>query len=179
MLIIERRSTAELAAGEVRQLRGLLAAAFLDEEAFSEDDWQHALGGTHLLGRLEGEIVAHAAVVRRVLEADGRPIEAGYVEAVAVAPELQGRGHGTTLMRAVGELIATEYQLGALGTGVQPFYERIGWQRWLGPTSVRTAAGPQRTPDEDGGILILRTPTTPPLDLTALLSCEWRPGDAW
>jgi aminoglycoside 2'-N-acetyltransferase I len=37
----------------------------------------------------------------------------------------------------------------------------------------------ERTPEEDGGILILRTPMTPPLDLTAALSCEWRPGDVW
>lgn len=179
MLTIERRSTDELTATEVGRLRELLDAAFLGDEAFDEHDWQHALGGIHVLGRLDGDIVAHAAVVRRVLEAAGRPLETGYVEAVAVEPELQRRGHGTQLMRDVAQIVSATYQIGALGTGVQPFYERIGWERWLGPTWVRTASGVERTPEEDGGILILRTPMTPPLDLTAALSCEWRPGDVW
>ena len=82
-------------------------------------------------------------------------------------------------MRDVAQIVSATYQIGALGTGVQPFYERIGWERWLGPTWVRTASGVERTPEEDGGILILRTPMTPPLELTGALSCEWRPGDVW
>lgn len=179
MLTIEQRSTAELTSIEVRRLRELLDAAFLGDEAFSEDDWQHALGGTHLVGRLDGDIVAHAAVVRRRLEAGTLPLLTGYVEAVAVAPELQRQGHGTALMQEVARVIGPAYELGALGTGVQPFYERIGWERWLGPTYVRTSAGLERTPDEDGGILVLRTARTPALDLSSSLSCEWRPGDAW
>ncbi len=42
-----------------------------------------------------------------------------------------------------------------------------------------TGSGPQRTADEDGYILVLSTPSSPALDLTASISCEWRPGDVW
>jgi aminoglycoside 2'-N-acetyltransferase I len=82
-------------------------------------------------------------------------------------------------MRAAADHIRERYELGALATGSHAFYERLGWERWRGPSFVRTMTGQQRTPNEDGYILILRTPTTPPLDLTAPISCEWRPGDIW
>ena len=54
-----------------------------------------------------------------------------------------------------------------------------GWRTWAGPTSVRTAEGTQQTPDEDGYILVLETPSSPALDLAAGISCEWRSGDVW
>ena len=60
---------------------------------------------------------------------------------------------------------------------------------WAGPTWVRTADGPVRSEDEDGGILWLPTPTPttptptapaqPPITGTESISCEWREGDAW
>jgi len=40
-------------------------------------------------------------------------------------------------------------------------------------------AADQPTPDEDGYIMVLTTPTTPQLSLEAPISCEWRPGDVW
>ena len=42
-----------------------------------------------------------------------------------------------------------------------------------------TVFGERRTPDEDGYILVLPTLSSPPLDLAATISCEWRPGDVW
>jgi len=82
-------------------------------------------------------------------------------------------------MEAVGEWIAERFELGALGTGAHRFYERLGWETWLGRTFVRTAEGVDPTPDEDGYILVLRTPSSPPLDPTGAISCDWRPGDVW
>jgi aminoglycoside 2'-N-acetyltransferase I len=149
------------------------------EERFSDDDWQHALGGTHFVLDVEDEIVAHAAVVQRELHVDGRPIRTGYVEAVATAPAHQRKGYGSALMHPVSALIRERFELGALGTGEHAFYERLGWETWRGPSFVRTPSGPQRTADDDGYILILRTPTSPPLRLTAPISCELRPGDVW
>ena len=75
--------------------------------------------------------------------------------------------------------IRDRFELGALGTGRLHFYERLGWRTWTGPTSVRTPQGTQRTPDEDGYVMVLPTPSSPPLDLAARISCEWRPGDVW
>lgn len=181
MIVLRRLTTDELTAREVQAIRRLLVAAFGsdDEERFTEDDWQHAIGGLHFVVELDGDIVAHASVVERTLHIDGRPLRTGYVEAVATAPDHQGAGLGTMVMRDVGAYIGERFQLGALGTGSHRFYERLGWLTWRGPSSVRTDTGTQPTPEEDGYILVLPTPCSPTLDLTASISCEWRPGDVW
>ena len=106
-------------------------------------------------------------------------LRVGYVEAVATRPDVQGRGHGSSVVRAVNEHIRSTYELGALSTGLPDFYRRLSWELWLGATAVRTEAGPVPTPEDDGGIMVLLTPTTPELDLHAPISCEWRPGDVW
>jgi aminoglycoside 2'-N-acetyltransferase I len=178
---IRRLLTPDLSADEVIAIRRLLEAAFGpdEEERFTEDDWQHAVGGVHFVLDVREQIVGHAAVVERELHLDRQPLRTGYVEAVAVAPERQGRGLGSRLMADVDALIEERFQLGALGTGRHHFYERLGWRTWRGPSFVRTGAGPSRTPDDDGYILVLPTPTSPPLDLEASISCEWRLGDVW
>lgn len=178
---IYKLTTDDLSARQVAAVRELLWAAFADDEdgAFSEHDWQHALGGTHLIAALGEEIVAHASVVERTLQVAGEPVRTGYVEAVATAPGHQGRGHGSALMREVNKLIERDFELGALGTSSQGFYERLGWRIWRGPSSVRTDTGEVATPDEDGYIMALVTPASPAVDFDAPLSCEWRPGDVW
>ena len=65
-------------------------------------------------------------MVPRVLDVGRHPVRAGYVEAVAVLPTRQGTGLGTAVMRALGEVIAREFDLGALSTGEWHFYERLG-----------------------------------------------------
>jgi aminoglycoside 2'-N-acetyltransferase I len=170
-----------LTVGEIATIRALLLAAFGsdEEEAFTDDDWDHSVGGTHFVLDLDGEIVAHASVVERALHVAGVPLSTGYVEAVATAPDHQGAGLGSLVMTDAAALISDRFELGALGTGRLHFYERLGWQRWQGPTYVRTEDGPLRTPDEDGYILVLPTPSSPALDLSAPISCDWRPGDVW
>jgi aminoglycoside 2'-N-acetyltransferase I len=166
---------------DVTAIRHLLEAAFgqEDEERFSDDDWDHALGGTHFVLEQDGLVVGHASVVEREIHVDGRPVRTGYVEAVATAPDRQGLGLGSLVMADVTTYIRDRFELGVLGTGRHSFYGRLGWQTWTGPSSVRTPDGPRRTPDEDGYIMVLPTPTSPPLDLSASISCEWRPGDVW
>jgi aminoglycoside 2'-N-acetyltransferase I len=82
-------------------------------------------------------------------------------------------------MTHVSDDIRERFELGALGTGRQSFYGRLGWRVWEGPSWVRAPDGDQRTPEDDGFIMVLATPTSPPLDLSAPISCDWRPGDAW
>ncbi len=148
-------------------------------DEFTADDLDHAIGGVHWVAEADGRIVAHASVVERRLEAGGRPIRTGYVEAVATLPAWRGRGIATRLMEPAGEHIRAGFELGALSTDVHGLYERLGWERWHGPTFVRAADGPVRTEDEDDGIMVLRTSRTPTLTLAEPLSCEWRAGDAW
>ena len=178
---IRSLSTDALSPNEIEVIRAVLDAAFWDDEdeRFTEEDWQHSIGGLHVVLELDGRIVSHASVVERELQVAGRPLRTGYVEAVATAPGFQGRGYGTRVLEVIGEAIDAGYELGALGTGEIGFYERLGWRVWQGPTSVRTAAGERRTPDEDGGIMVLLTRATLPIDLGAPISCEWRPGDVW
>lgn len=181
VVTVRRLPTDALSAEEVTVIRELLDAAFWDEEdeRFTEADWEHSIGGLHVVLELGGLIVSHASVVERELHVAGRPLRTGYVEAVATAPGHQGQGHGTRVMEAIDAAIEAGYELGALGTGEIGFYERLGWRVWQGPTSVRTATGERRTPDEDGGVMVLLTPTTPPIELGAPISCEWRSGDVW
>lgn len=178
---LRRLSTTDLTSAEIGSIRAMLEAAFGsdDDERFGDDDWDHALGGVHFVLDLAGEIVAHASVVERELHVGGRPLRSGYVEAVGTAPGHQGGGLGSRVIGEVNDYIRGGFELGALGTGRHHFYERLGWKTWTGPSSVRTSDGTQRTPDEDGFILVLATPSSPPLDVTAPISCEWRPGDVW
>jgi aminoglycoside 2'-N-acetyltransferase I len=177
---LRRVPTPDLTAADVAAIRALLWDAFgSGDEAMTEDDWEHALGGIHFVLDVDGTIVGHASVVEREIHIGDRPLRAGYVEAVATAPDRQGMGLGSRLMAAVTAYIRDEFELGALGTGRHRFYERLGWQTWAGPSSVRTGDGRRPTPNDDGYILVLATPASPSLDPSAPISCDWRPGDVW
>lgn len=177
---VRQLATDALTGDEVERIRRLMDDAFgTGEEAFTDEDWDHAVGGVHFVLETDGNVLAHASVVRRTLHVGDIPLATGYVEAVATAPDRQGRGYGSRLMQEVGAHIREQFELGALGTGRLTFYERLGWSAWRGPSSVRVNGGERPTPDEDGYIMVLRTPSSPPLDLSAPISCEWRPGDVW
>jgi aminoglycoside 2'-N-acetyltransferase I len=179
MARLRSAASADLTGVELAALRRLLFQEFGDR--FTEDDWRHAVGGTHLLVLEEDEIVAHAAVVRRTLLAQGRSLRTGYVEGVATRHDRRRQGLARLLMQEADRIIKERCQLGALsdGTGIPGFYQRLGWERWQGPTFVDAPGGPLRTAEEDGSVLVLRTPTTGDLDLTASLTCDWRAGDVW
>src|SRR4029077_15736923 len=115
---VRQVTTAELSSADVAALRALLWAAFpTGEEGFTEDDWDHALGGVHFVLEISGAIVGHASVVERELHVGDGRVRTGYVEAGAIDPARQGGGWGTRLMREVTEHIGSRYELGALGTG--------------------------------------------------------------
>ncbi len=173
-------ASGDLVTEQVLELRALFLAAWSGKDGeFSEDDWRSASGGIHVVAESGGRILSHASVVTRVLVSGDHPMRTGYVEAVATWPEHQGHGYATQVMTAIGDVLEG-YELGTLDTGVPAFYERFGWERWQGPTAVRTERGVIRTPEEDGQVMILRTASTPAdLDLAAPISCDWRPGDVW
>lgn len=167
-------STGSLTGEQLAAIRVLLDDAF--EGEFSDDDWQHSVGGVHAMVARGDQVVAHASVVPRTLTVGARDVDAGYVEAVAVTPALQGTGLGTTVMAAIATVIATDFELGALSTGEWPFYERLGWVRWRGPTWVRERDGTlRRTEEEDDGIMVL----APTVDITQRIVCDTRAGDDW
>ena len=98
---LRRLATPDLTQAEIAPFATSSCSAFGhdEEERFTDDDWDHALGGVHFVLDLDGEIVAHASVVEREIHVDGRPLRTGYVEAVATAPGRQGAGFGSLVMR--------------------------------------------------------------------------------
>jgi aminoglycoside 2'-N-acetyltransferase I len=175
------RSTAELGESEERELQLLCERAWVAKGSeFSPIAWQAALGGRHFIVAEAGAVIAHAAVVDRTLEWNGRPLRTGYVEAVATLPGRQGQGLGSAVMHAVAGFLDERYELGALDTATPRFYERLGWVRWPGRTGVRRPEGVRLTPQEDGKVLVRLTEDAPELREDGLLVCDGRrPGDPW
>ena len=171
-------TTAELGPARLAAVRSLLEHAF--DGDFSDEDWHHSLGGWHVLvSSADGDLVAHAAVVPRRLHVADRPFRSGYVEAVGTAPALQGTGIGSLAMQAVGELLPQHFEVGALATGRWSFYERLGWERWRGPTFARDGTELVRTEEDDDAVMVRRFGPSADIDLTAALTCEARTGDDW
>ena len=133
----------------------------------------------HFLLGMGRTLASHACVVERRLEIEDLPLRTGYVEAVVTGPSFQGRGIGSSVMKAVNGFIDANYELGALSTGAHGFYSRLGWEAWTGPSYISTNRGRIRTADADGSIMIFRTSTTPPLDPAAPITAAWRPGELW
>ena len=132
---------------------------------------------THVLGFLNGNLVAHAMWVTRWLQpGSAPPLRTAYVEMVATEPLFQGRGFATAVMRHLADAIST-YDLGGLSPAETSVYARLGWVFWRGPLFIR--ADPQLIPTPDEQVMILRLPQTPPLDLEQPLSAEWRQGELW
>jgi aminoglycoside 2'-N-acetyltransferase I len=175
---IRRATSPELSSVDLAQLLDLFAACWPTGN-FSPEDMDHALGGVHWLAAAGDRLVGHASVVPRTLEAAGTPLAAGYLEAVATHPAWQRRGIASRLVTEAGSHIRATADIGALSTSVHALYGRLGWESWRGPTFVRAPGGLVRTADEDEGIMVLRTPRTPPLRGDEPLSCEWRSGDVW
>jgi aminoglycoside 2'-N-acetyltransferase I len=184
---VRRVASVEFSPAEIGSLRVLFDAAWTGEDGvFTQEDWHHALGGEHFVVDVAGGIVSHASVVPRHLMTAGLSLSTGYVEAVATLPRYQGRGLASGVMLQATAFVDERYEFGALDTGVPAFYERLGWQRWEGPTSVLPRPGadgargePTPTPQEDDAVMVRITPSTPALDLTGGITCDWREGDVW
>lgn len=170
-------STTEPAADLLAEIRRLLDGAFGGD--FSEEDWDHTIGGWHVVVADGATIVAHAAVVARNVEVGGRSFHTGYVEGVATAPGREGEGLGSLAMTEVADVLHREFEMGALSTGRHRFYARLGWERWQGPTFVRHGSQAVRTGEEDDGVMVLRYGPSTGVDLTAPISCPARQGDDW
>jgi len=167
--------TSELDPAVLRAARAMLDDAF--DGDFSDEDWEHALGGMHALLSEGDAPIAHAAVVQRRLLNGGRALRAGYVEAVGVRADHRRGGHGGTVMAAVERVLRGGFEVGALAASEMAlnFYAARGWQRWRGSLSSLTPDGVVETPGE--AIFVL--PVCASFDLDGELTCDWRDGDVW
>ncbi|GAP09476.1 predicted acetyltransferase [Bellilinea caldifistulae] len=136
------------------------------------------VGATHVLGYHNGLLASHALWVTRDLQVGNSPLlRTAYIEALATDPAYRGRGFATAIMKRVADEIQ-DYELAALSPSSVAFYERLGWELWHGPLFIRTQTDLLPSPDQEQ-VMILRLPKTPPLDLNAPLSAEWREGELW
>ncbi len=135
-------------------------------------------GGRHFLAHRADELVSHAVVTtRRVQPDDGPELATAYVDAVATLPRYQGRGYGSATMRRLAAAI-DDYDIACLQTDRPAFYERLDWELWRGPLAGRGEEGLVSTPEQQG-VMVLRLPRTPPLDLDGLLTIESQPSRIW
>ncbi|MCU1698815.1 MAG: aminoglycoside N-acetyltransferase AAC(2)-Ib [Mycobacterium sp.] len=176
--------TADLDAETREGARRMVIEAFGNGEIdFTNDDWEHSLGGMHALICQHGALLAHGAVVQRRMIFRDTALRCGYVEAVAVREDARGQGLAMAVMDALEQVLRGAYQLGALSASEagRPLYVARGWLPWLGTTSVLAPAGVTRTPDDDRSLFVMPVglPDGMVLDTTAEITCDWRDGDVW
>ena len=166
--------TADLGARMLSQIRGLMDAAF---DGVSDDTYENVLGGIHTLVIEDGELIGHASVVQRRMLHGGLALRTGYIEGVAVRADRRRRGHGDAMMVVLERIVRSGYQLGALGASADGsrLYSSRGWQLWRGPVSAMTPDGIRPTPH----VMVYVLATSVPLDVTAEITCDWRPASLW
>lgn len=174
VLVVAR--TDELGSARFARIDALAEAAF--QRPFA-GIWADIGPGVHVVAELGGDAVGHAMVVERELRIEERPLRCGYVENVATAPALHGRGIGSVVMRRIGQIIADDFEIGSLATGSNHFYERLGWETWRGPCFARRGGELFRTADHDGDVMVLRTAATPAYTGDEPISVAWRRGELW
>jgi aminoglycoside 2'-N-acetyltransferase I len=166
--------TADLDASMRSRIRGLMDAAF---DGVSDDTYENVLGGIHTLVIEDGELIAHASVVQRRMLYGGRALRTGYIEGVAVRSDRRRRGHGDAMMAVLERFVRSGYQLGALGASADGshLYTSRGWQLWRGPISAMTPDGIRPTPSA----MVYVLPVSEPVDVSAEITCDWRPASLW
>jgi aminoglycoside 2'-N-acetyltransferase I len=168
-------ASTELTAATRQEINGLCSRAF-------EEAWQlEAMGESqHILGWLDGQLVTHGMWVTRWLQVGDDPLlHTAYVEGVVTELAYRNRGLATAVMQRIAHEIK-DYELGGLSPFSVAYYKRLGWEKWRGPLFIRSETGLIKTPTMEGEcVMILRLPQTPPLNLDAPLSAEWRPGELW
>jgi aminoglycoside 2'-N-acetyltransferase I len=175
--VLRSGHTSSFQATELVQARQLLDVVF--EGDMTGSDWEHALGGMHVMAWHGASLVGHASLIQRRLLYRGTALRTGYVEAVGVHPNHQRRGLAGRMMDILEQVICKAYDLGALGatdSGAK-LYARRGWLRWQGRASALTPHGIVPTPDDADCLYVL--PVTLELDVHAELTCDWRDGDVW
>lgn len=175
------RDRSSFGRAELDELRAWLEAAY-DDGPWRREHWDEIGPGPHVVAEdHDGVLLAHACVAWVPLTIGAATVRAGYLEDVATRADVRGRGYGTAVVSATHPLIRAGATIGFLATGSQGFYERLGWERWRGPSSVTELDGVRTpTPDEDGYLMALRFPETPAVSTDEPIARPRRdPDEPW
>ncbi|THA72050.1 GNAT family N-acetyltransferase [Streptomyces sp. A0642] len=172
--------TCRLARPALDEIHAFLDSAF--EGGFSEEDWDHTLGGLHACVRDGSGLLAHGSVVQRRVVHAGRSRRIGYVEGVAVRADRRREGLGGQVMAALEEVVDGAYAFGALSASAAgaALYTGRGWTVWPGRIAVQGSHGVERLPEEEGSTYVQGVAgAVVPSDGTAArtLVFDWRDGD--
>jgi aminoglycoside 2'-N-acetyltransferase I len=132
--------------------------------SWRRETWTDVGPGPHfMLDDPDGQLLAHACIDCVPVTMGDVELTAGYLENVATRADSRRKGFGSVVVEAAHREIGTNAEIGFLATGhSRSFYERLGWVRWTGPTSVTERDGSiTRTAEEDGNIMALVLPRTP------------------
>lgn len=145
-MLIRRETEADRAAADDVHLRAFAddgpTIARLIKDLRAMPAWD---GDLALLAEEDGEIVASTLITRSLLDAPRRLVDVGVLSPMAVAPEHQGKGIGSALVRAtIEEMARTSVPLLFL-EGDPAFYRRLGFVA-APPLGFRKPS--LRTPDE-------------------------------
>ena len=176
--VVEVVATEQLTAEQRSAVIDVCVAAHDNEEFRKIFSHYITSGGRHFLGYEDGDLVSHAVVTTRGVQPAGeRILRTAFVDAVSTLPAQQERGHASAVMRRLAAEI-DDYEIACLQTDIPGFYARLGWELWRGPLAGRGDDRLIPTPDQHG-VMIHRLPSTPALDLDALLSVEVQPNRIW
>jgi aminoglycoside 2'-N-acetyltransferase I len=169
--------TYQLSPAELAEIRALMDDAF--EGDFSDEDWDHSLGGLHALVRDDKGIAAHGSVIMRRVLHGGRSYRIGYIEAMAVRPDRRRQGLGSRVMAELERVVDGAYEFGALSAsddGAQ-LYRARGWQLWQGRVEALGPDGVVHLPDEEDSTYLRSAAGRPLPQPPAALLFDWRDGD--
>ncbi|WP_175412317.1 GNAT family N-acetyltransferase [Streptomyces sp. TRM64462] len=171
--------TYELKPAILDELRAVLHSAF--DGDFSDEDWEHGLGGVHAyVEDADGRIAAHGSVIMRRVVHAGHAHRVGYVEGVGVRPDRRRQGLGGRVMAALEEVIDGAYDFGALSASDEgaPLYRERGWQLWNGRVEAYGPRGVIHLPDEEDSTFLRPAAGRPlPAAERGALLFDWRDGD--
>ncbi|WP_393060878.1 GNAT family N-acetyltransferase [Streptomyces sp. LN549] len=179
--ILHTAHTCRLAPAVLDEIHVFLDTAF--EGTFSDDDWDHTLGGIHACVRDASGLLAHGSVVQRRVVHAGRSRRVGYVEGVAVRADRRRKGLGGQVMAALEEVVDGAYAFGALSASAAgaALYAGRGWTVWPGRIAVQGPHGVERLPEEEGSTYVRGVrggPVPSAGDASAeVLVFDWRDGD--
>lgn len=133
-------------AAEDEAIRQLLCDSFpADRESFARRRaWHNSVPAYTVVGRVDGRIIGHVAVVLRTITSRGVPVRVAGIQGVAIAPEHRGRGLSRQLIaEALDEAASRREPFGLLFCipELERFYASMGWEKTHQPITMRDEEG--------------------------------------
>ena len=163
------------AGGEAEAVARLVTDAFVTQQVASlvdslrrSDAW---IDGLSFVAELGGRIVGHVLFTRALLDAPAKLVDVLVLSPLAVAPEQQGRGIGSGLMRSALAVVEQRPEPLIFLEGSPSFYPRFGFKP---AESLRFCKPSLRIPD--AAFMVRLQPTYEPYFTGTLVYSEpfWR-----